>query len=125
MIGAQEIDDWVEFVLAGMLAQDGTVETVSRAMVDGMAARHPDAPALTAVLPLSMAAAAIEGMLAEPQMQGLAERTWRVAALMATEVLALQAQSQVQSAAGLPPDLAALKARLRNDPGALGGGAPA
>lgn len=117
MIVGQDIDGWVEFVLAGLLAEEGTVDSVSRALVAEMAARHPHAPALLAVLPLSMAAAAIEAMLAEPRVRGQAEITWRVAALMASEVLALQ----IEAESGLPPDLAALNGRLGADPAALGG----
>ena len=114
MFGGRDIDELVEYVLAELLANDAGVETVSLALVGKMAADHPGAPALVPVLPLSMAAAAIEGMLAEPRAQGLAELSWRMSALIATEVLALQIEL------GPRADLAALQDRLSRDPEALG-----
>lgn len=106
MFTAPEIDGFCEMVLVGVTGDrpdpDGTV----RALVTKMAADRPEAPALSPVLPLAMAAAAIETMLAGPEARAAAAAVWRAAALIAAEVLALQAEAPDH-----PPRLARLAAR--------------
>lgn len=80
-----------------------------------MAGRAPGAPALALILPLSMAAAAVEAMLADHTMRARAIDCWRLAALIAAEVLAMQAERPDHAS----PDLAALRDRLRVDPAIL------
>lgn len=107
MLTAREIDEACEFVLHRVLGAAPTGRDAARALVAELAHRFPDAPALSPVLPLAMAAAAVEGMLAGDAARETAATIWRDCALIAAEVLALQFE-----APGAPPRLAALAARL-------------
>lgn len=102
--------------LAAEAAGPAQVTAVTRELIAHLAQTRPEAPALSPVLPLSMAAAAMETMLAGPAARRVAEEAWRMAALIAAEVLALQAEAE-QGAP--PPAIAALQARLEAGPGLL------
>jgi hypothetical protein len=104
---AREIDEACEFVLHRVAGAAPTRDDAAHALVAHLARHHPDAPALSPVLPLAMAAAALEGMLDGEAARRAAAAIWRDCALIATEVLALQAESPQ-----VPPRLAALAARL-------------
>lgn len=107
LLTAQEIDEACEFVLHRVLGAAPAGIGVALLLVADLARRFPDAPALSPVLPLAMAAAAVEGMLAGDRARETAAAIWRDCALIAAEVLALQAE-----APGVPPPLSALAARL-------------
>jgi hypothetical protein len=111
----REIDAACEFVLArieaGAAEPGASGSDAVRALVEQMADHQPDASALSPVLPLALAAAALDEMLDGPAAQTAARALWRGAALLAAEVLALQAQTP-----DAPPRLAALAARLRASP---------
>jgi hypothetical protein len=113
VITAQEIDELCERVLAQLLAEGASAPGAARDLIAHLAQSRPDSPALTPVLPLSMAAVSIEGMLAGPEARARADSAWRMAALIGAEVLALQAEGDNQVA----PRIGALWDRLqRTDP---------
>lgn len=112
VLSGHEIDGMCAFVLerlASDAAGPAEAAAVARDLVAHLAATRPEAPALSPVLPLSMAAAALEAMLAGPAARRAAEEAWRMAALIGAEVLALQAEA---GQGAPPPAIAALKARL-------------
>jgi hypothetical protein len=106
---AREIDDLCELVLAQLLADGATAPAAAHDLVAHLAAHRPDTPALAPVLPLSMAAASLEGMLAGPEARARADGAWRMAAMIGAEVLALQAEAGGASA----PRIGALFARMQ------------
>lgn len=111
MFTTREIDDLCEFVLRSVARAGTTAEGAARALVARIASSDPDAPALGPVLPLAMAAAALETMLDDESDRRAAATLWRAAALIAAEVLALQVQAGV--AAG--PTVGQLRARFGQD----------
>jgi hypothetical protein len=121
MLSDHDIDELSERVLSRLLVDGATVTETARALVAEMAALRPDAPALLCVLPMSMAAAAIEGMLTNGQPRRIAPEAWRIAALLAAETLSLHDRTSDAPA----PTIAALWAHLRADPQALGAAGPA
>lgn len=80
---------------------------VAHELIAHLADRWPQAPALSPVLPLAMAASALEAMLDGDEARGAARGAWRMAALVGAEVLALQAETGNQA-----PTVAALRARF-------------
>jgi hypothetical protein len=91
VLTAREIDELCEFVLARLLARDASALATARSLVAHLARVHPGVDALTPVLPLSMAATALQDMLSGPEARAQADGAWRMAALIGAEVLALQA----------------------------------
>lgn len=118
VISALDIDGLCESVLRQVTGPQATTGSaaVAAGLVAELARRHPQAPALTAVLPLALAAAALDEMLGGEADRRAARDLWRAAALVAAEVLALQTEAAPEAP---PPAAAALAARLG------GGGAPA
>ena len=117
MLEARDIDNWSEFVLTRLLAEGGSACATVLDLVARMADQAPRAPALAPILPLSMAAAAVEAMLADRVARARVADTWRLAALIGAEVLAMQSERPDRP----PPDVAALRDRLREDPAILVG----
>jgi len=115
VLEARDIDGWSEFVLTRLLAEGASAGQTVHDLIERMASLAPGAPALAPILPLSMAAAAVEAMLADRTMRARAIDCWRLAALIAAEVLAMQAERPDHAS----PDLAALRNRLRADPAIL------
>lgn len=106
MLTAREIDELCAFVLDRLAQPAGDPARAAQDLIDHLARLRPDAPALCPVLPLAMAAAALEGMLEGPEPRRAAQGAWRMAALIAAEVLALQAEGDAS------PSVATLQARL-------------
>lgn len=91
MLSAQEIDRWSEFVLDRVAGQGLPATDVAQVLVAAMAAERPAAPALGAVLPLTLAAAGIETLLGGNDAWRASAELWRAAAMLAAEVLAIEA----------------------------------
>lgn len=107
VLSAHEIDDLCDFVLQRLAGRDADPERTAHDLLAHLAASHPDAPALSPVLPLAMSAATLEEMLNGPETQRAAAGAWRMAALLGAEVLAMQSQTP-----GHPATVAGLWARL-------------
>ena len=111
MFTDREIDDLCEFVLNSATRAGATAQGAAQALVGRIASSHPGAPALGPVLPLAMAAAALETMLDDESDRAAAVTLWRAAALIAAEVLALQ----VRAGATAGPTVGELRARFGQD----------
>lgn len=107
VLSAQDIDDVCAFALERLAAPAADPVRVAQDLVAHLAAGWPQAPALTPVLPLAMAASALEGMLDGDEARHAAQGAWRMAALIGAEVLALQSETENQA-----PTVAALHARF-------------
>jgi len=86
-----EIDVLVEFVVERILAPETSSQRVVRDLVMRMAQDFPQAPALTPVLVLSIAANGLDETLADTTGRpSPAFNLWRMAALVANDVMAMQ-----------------------------------
>lgn len=124
MLTTGDIDELCEFVLSRLMAEGGSAEAVAEALVARLAVAHPEIDALTPILPLSLAAVALDEMLAGTEARAQADGAWRMAALIGAEVLALQAESRLQSTtkgqtatAPAAPCMQALWRRMQRKPG--------
>lgn len=85
------IDGLTEGALTRLLVEGWPARRVAVEIAQHMAQKRPDLPALALALPLSMAAASIDELLGGGQpARDIAQDTWRVAALVGTEALALR-----------------------------------
>jgi len=90
-----DIDALAEDVMRQVSAPGGSARSVAGWLVTRMARHHPEAPALSPVLILAIVAHGIEGLLAEADTQkSTAGDLWRIATLLATDVLVLEAASR-------------------------------
>jgi len=86
-----EIDLLGEYVLERLLAPGGTARHAVRDLVTHMARKHPAAQALAPVLVLAIVANGLDETLADAdRMAGTAADLWRMATLLATDVMALE-----------------------------------
>lgn len=86
-----EIDSLGEFVLERLLAPGGTAREAARDLVLHMAQKHPTAQALSPVLVLAIVANGLDETLV--MADGLCATVtdlWRMATLLATDVMALE-----------------------------------
>jgi hypothetical protein len=102
----REIDDLCEFILRRATETGADADSAVAALVARIARTHPQAPALGPVLPLAMAATALEAMIEDAADRHTAAARWRAAALIAAEVLGLQVQT------GGAPTVSDLQARF-------------
>lgn len=93
-----EIDLLGEYVLERLLAPGGTARHAVRDLVVHMAQRHPRAQALSPVLVLAIVANGLDETLAETARPSgtNASDLWRMATLLATDVMALDHDSSPQ-----------------------------
>jgi hypothetical protein len=105
---AREIDDLCEFLLQRATGTVTDAEGAVAALVARIARSHPQAPALGPVLPLALAAAALETMLDDAADRRAAAAFWRAAAMIGAEVLGLQ----MQTGTGAAPTVRDLALRL-------------
>jgi hypothetical protein len=85
-----EIDALTELTLSRLLARGWSAERVAMALLAYLANHKPDLPALSPILPLTLAAAGIESMLETVPDINRATDLWRIAAILAAETLVLQ-----------------------------------
>lgn len=107
MLSARDIDEACESILQRVVGAEAMPPDLAAALVADLARRFPQAPALSPVLPLAMAASALEAMIEGVPARLAAAALWRDCALVAAEVLALQAEHPDEA-----PSLATLAARL-------------
>jgi hypothetical protein len=117
VLTTREIDELCEFVLARLLADGASPDATAWSLVAHLALTHPGADALTPVLPLSMAAASLQEMLAGPEAGAQAQGVWRMAALIGAEVLALQAGMRREPPGSAVPCIGLLWSRMQKRPG--------
>jgi len=87
----KEIDLLGEFVLERLLVPGGSARRATRDLVIHMAREHPCAQALSPVLVLAIVANGLDETLAETDgTAGKATDLWRMATLLATDVMALE-----------------------------------
>lgn len=93
-----EIDLLGEFVLERLLAPGGSARHAVRDLVVHMAQRHPRAQALSPVLVLAIVANGLDETLAESARPTgtTASDLWRMATLLATDVMALDHEAPPQ-----------------------------
>lgn len=90
-----EIDSLGEFVLERLFAPGGSARQTARDLVVHMAQAHPFAQALSPVLVLAIVANGLDETLAEAEgSYSMATDLWRMATLMATDVMALEQDTQ-------------------------------
>lgn len=86
-----EIDLLGEYVLERLLAPGGTARQAVRDLVTHMAQEYPAAQALSPVLVLAIVANGLEETLADTDLSaGTTSDLWRMATLLATDVMALE-----------------------------------
>jgi len=90
LLNPAEIDELGEFVVVRILEKDTCARRVARELVERIAQEHPQAHALTAALLLTIAANGIEETLGAGDTAAAARDVWRMAALLAVDVLAMQ-----------------------------------
>ena len=106
VLTAQEIDDLCAFALERLTGRGADPHRAMADLVAHLARTRPEAPALSPILPLALAASALESVLNGDESRQAAQGTWRIAALLAAEVLAIQADGAVA------PSVVDLHARL-------------
>lgn len=103
MLSPAQIDALGEFVVVRILENGACARRVAGQLVEQIAQQHPQAHALTATLVLTIAANGIEETLgAGGTATASAHDVWRMAALLAVDIMAMQsARPGSKSAADL------------------------
>ena len=90
------LDLMIEYAVACLAADD---HQDIRALVRQMAQRWPDEPALAVAFSLTSAAATVEDVVNSPDAVTAAQKGYRLAALVAADIFAIEALGQVPATA--------------------------
>lgn len=86
------IDLMVEYAASGLAS--GDLQKMNRLVMD-LANRWPHEPALSVAFAITSAAAALEDMMADAQSKACAQMGYRLAALVAADIHAIQAMGHI------------------------------